>query len=84
MKRTHRAFWAAGWAGMAIGVLLVIAGISAPSEVAALAGGYGLMVIGAAAYLLAGLKLRDRHIRRQLSSATVAAMSGTTAASARS
>jgi hypothetical protein len=75
MKQSHPAFWAAGWAGLAAGSVLVIGSISGPSDIANLAGGYGLMLMGSAAYLLAGLKLRQRGNRR-----LQAAVGGTTAA----
>jgi hypothetical protein len=65
MKRTHPAFWGAGLAGLFTGGLLVILGLTAPADVASLAGGYGLMMIGSAIYLLAGLAIRERVARRQ-------------------
>ncbi|HEY7463168.1 MAG TPA: hypothetical protein VH987_01845 [Candidatus Limnocylindria bacterium] len=64
MKKTHPAFWGAGWAGAFTGSLLVIVGMTYPADVARMAGGYGLMMIGCAVYLLAGLKLRERIVRR--------------------
>ena len=65
MKKTHPAFWGAGWAGVLTGAALVTGALSGPSDVSELAGGYGLMIIGAALYLLAGLKLRE-HVGRRL------------------
>jgi hypothetical protein len=64
MNKTHPAFWGAGWAGMFTGALLVVISVSAPADVASLAGGYGLMLIGSALFLLAGLKLRGRSAQR--------------------
>lgn len=64
MKTTHPAFWGAGWAGLAVGGALTIFGLTSLSEVASLAGGYGLMMMGTAVYLLAGLKLRERLMER--------------------
>jgi hypothetical protein len=64
MKTTHPAFWAAGLAGVAFGTALVIVGATTSSEVARLASGYGAMLMGAAIYLLAGLKVRQWVGRR--------------------
>ena len=64
MKNTHPAFWGAGWAGLAVGGALTLFGLSSMSDVASLAGGYGLMLMGTAVFLLAGLKLRERVIER--------------------
>jgi hypothetical protein len=64
MKRTHPAFWGAGLAGTFTGTLLVMAGLTNPSDIGGLAGGYGLMMIGSALFLLAGLKLRERLVDR--------------------
>ena len=64
MKQTHPAFWGAGWAGMFTGALLVIGGLTGPADIGGLAGGYGLMMIGSAVFLLTGLKLRERLVER--------------------
>jgi len=64
MKRTHPAFWGAGLAGVFSGALLVIVGLASPSDIGSLTGGYGLMMIGSAIFLLAGLKLRERLVDR--------------------
>jgi hypothetical protein len=64
MKRNHSRLWIAGWAGIAGGALLTVIGVVATDELSRLAGGYGLMIMGAAAYLLAGLGLRDTLVRR--------------------
>ncbi|HET7521570.1 MAG TPA: hypothetical protein VFK61_08560 [Candidatus Limnocylindria bacterium] len=64
MNKTHPAFWGFGWAGVFAGAVLVVIGITNAAEVAQMAGGYGLMMIGSALYLLAGLKLRERLGRR--------------------
>lgn len=64
MKRTHPAFWGAGWAGVAVGALMTVVGLVDPSESAQLAGGYGLMLMGSAVYLLGGLGLRQALARR--------------------
>ena len=64
MKQTHPAYWGAGLAGTFIGALLAVIGMIDPAGVGSLAGGYGLMMIGSAVFLLAGLKLRERLIDR--------------------
>jgi hypothetical protein len=64
MKRTNPALWGAGLAGVAIGTVLVVVGVTGSGEVSGLASGYGTMTFGSALYLLAGLKLRDRLSRR--------------------
>jgi hypothetical protein len=64
MKTTHPAFWGAGWAGLAVGGALTLFGLTSLSSVAALAGGYGLMMMGASLFLLAGLKVRERVMDR--------------------
>jgi hypothetical protein len=64
MKTTHPAFWGAAWAGLAVGGALTVFGLTSLSDVASLAGGYGLMLMGTALFLLAGLKLRERLMER--------------------
>jgi hypothetical protein len=64
MKRTHPGFWGFGWAGLFVGGLLTVLGMVGGSETAQLAGGYGLMMAGAAVYLLGGLSLRRAIARR--------------------
>ena len=56
--------WGAGWAGLAVGVALAAMGIVGSSDVLQLAGGYGVLMAGSAAYLLAGLKVRETLARR--------------------
>ena len=68
MKRTHPAFWGAGWAGLFVGGLLTTLGLTGGGETAQLAGGYGLMMAGAAVYLLGGLGLRQVLARRSQAS----------------
>lgn len=80
MKRTHPAFWGAGWAGLFVGGLLTVLGLVGGSETAQLAGGYGLMMAGAAVYLLSGLGLRQALARRsQASRASMPAMTASRA-----
>ena len=64
MKRTHPAFWGAGFAGMFTGTLLFVGGLTSPIDIGQLLSGYGLMMIGSAVFLLAGLKLRERLVDR--------------------
>jgi hypothetical protein len=64
MNKTHSALWGFGLAGMAAGIVLTVVGFVGAGDVAGLAGGYGVLVIGSASYLLAGMKLRERLGRR--------------------
>jgi len=64
MKTTHPASWGAGWAGVAVGGALTLFGLTSQSEGASLAGGYGLMLMGTALFLVAGLKLRELLLDR--------------------
>ena len=76
MKRTHPAFWGAGWAGMFIGALMVIGGLVDAADIGRLMGGYGLMMMGTAVYLLGGLRvlelLRDRAESNRIRRAAIA------------
>ena len=45
---------------MAVGGALTLFGLTSLDDVASLAAGYGLMLMGTALFLLAGLKLRER------------------------
>ena len=60
MKTTHPALWGAGWAGIAVGGVLTLFGLTNPSDVAPVAGAYGLLLMGTGLFLFAGLKLRER------------------------
>jgi hypothetical protein len=64
MKRIHPAFWGAGWAGLVVGGLVAVIGLMGNTEIARLAGGYGLLLAGTGLYLLAGLGLRRTLARR--------------------
>lgn len=64
MKRTHPALWGAGLAGVFVGTAMTLIGLTSASELAQMAGGYGLMMTGSAVYLLAGLGLRQAVARR--------------------
>lgn len=79
MKRTHPALWGFGWAGLLVGSLLAVLGLVDAGETAQLAGGYGLLMTGAAVYLLGGLGVRGALARRaMLDRARVPAMSRST------
>jgi hypothetical protein len=73
---------------MFVGAVMTTIGVAGSGDVANLAGGYGLMVMGSALYLLAGLRLRERLAQRTVSVAsapsTSVAPSGTVAAAGRS
>ncbi len=64
MKTTHPALWGAGWAGIAVGGVLTLFGLTNPSDVAPVAGAYGLLLMGTGLFLFAGLKLRERLLDR--------------------
>ena len=64
MKRTHPAFWGAGWAGLFVGTLMTLIGLKTSSDLGQMAGGYGLLITGSAMYLLGGLGLRGAFGRR--------------------
>lgn len=55
---------------MATGVVLAVIGIFGANDIAGLAGGYGVLVIGSAGYLLIGLKIRERLGHRLPATAT--------------
>jgi len=79
MKRTHPALWGFGWAGLVVGSLLAVLGFVDGGEVARMAVGYGLLMAGAAVYLLGGLGVRRALARRaMLDRARVPAMSRST------
>ncbi len=60
MKRTHPGLWAFGWFGIAVGAAMSLIGLVGQSELTGLTGGYGMLVLVAAVYLLGGLALRGR------------------------
>jgi hypothetical protein len=75
MNRTHPGLWTFGVAGLVGGVVLTAIGVVGAGEIGSLAGGYGVLMIGAAAYLMIGLKLRARLGRRTPAVATSTAIS---------
>ena len=52
--------WAATWTSLAGGGLLLLGGLVTGSELGSMFAGYGLLIGLAAAYLGAGLAIRDR------------------------
>jgi len=70
MNKTHPATWGFGLAGLSIGIALTAIGLFGTHEVASLATGYGLMTVGSAVFLLAGLTVRERIGRRTPAVAT--------------
>jgi hypothetical protein len=72
MKRTHPALWGFGWAGLFVGSLLTVFGLVDGGEVAQMAIGYGLLMTGAAVYLLGGLGVRRALARRAMLARAVA------------
>jgi hypothetical protein len=59
MSNTSPKLRVCGWAGTVLGASLTGLGLLVPGELSGLIGGYGLMTLGAALYLVAGLRLRD-------------------------
>jgi hypothetical protein len=72
MKRTHPALWGFGWAGLFVGSLLAVFGLLDGGETAQMAIGYGLLMSGAAVYLLGGLGVRRALARRAMLARAVA------------
>jgi hypothetical protein len=72
MKRTHPALWGFGWAGLFVGSLLVVLGLVDSGELAQMTIGYGLLMSGAAVYLLGGLGVRRALARRAMLARAVA------------
>jgi hypothetical protein len=65
MNQRHSMLWIAGWAGLVGGGFLALIGVISADDLARFAGGYGLMTMAAAAYLLLGLGLRNALGRRR-------------------
>ena len=59
----HR-LWSVAVAGLALGGLAMVGGTAVGGEVGPLTAGYGLLVVLAALYLVAGLAIRERAWRR--------------------
>ena len=60
----RQSMWSVALAGLGFGSLSMVGGTAIGGEVAPLAVGYGLLVVLAAGYMLAGLAIRERVWRR--------------------
>ena len=60
----RQSMWSVALAGLGFGSLSMVGGTAIGGEVAPLAVGYGLLVVLAAVYMLAGLAIRERVWRR--------------------
>jgi hypothetical protein len=56
----RQSLWSVALAGLGFGSLSMVGGTALGGEVAPLAVGYGLLVVLAALYLIAGLAIRER------------------------
>jgi len=56
----RHSLWSVALAGLGFGSLSMVGGTALGGEVAPLAVGYGLLVVLAALYLIAGLAIRER------------------------
>lgn len=59
-----RGFWIIGFAGLTLGVVSMFGGTAAGNGIGNLVAGYGMLVVLASLYMLAGLAIRDRAWRR--------------------
>jgi hypothetical protein len=59
-----RGLWTIGFAALAFGAVSVFGGITAGGGIGSLVAGYGMLVVLASLYMLAGLGIRDRIWRR--------------------
>ena len=60
----RQSLWSIAMLGLGLGSLAIVGGTAIGGELAPLAGGYGILVLIAALYLVAGLAIRDRVWRR--------------------
>jgi hypothetical protein len=56
--------WTVALAGLTLGVVTMVGGSAAGGSLGPMAVGYGLLVVLAALYMVAGLAIRDRVWRR--------------------
>ena len=56
----RQSLWSVALAGLGLGILAMVGGTAIGGEVGPLAVGYGLLVVLAALYLVAGLAIRQR------------------------
>ena len=59
-----RGLWTIGFAALAFGAVSMFGGTTAGGGIGSLVVGYGLLVVLASLYMLAGLAIRDRVWRR--------------------
>jgi hypothetical protein len=60
----RQSLWSIGVGGLALGTLALLGGTAIGGEIGPLAAGYGILVLVAALYLVAGLAIRERAWRR--------------------
>ena len=60
----RQSMWSVALAGLGLGSLAMVGGTAIGGEIAPLALGYGLLVVLAALYMIAGLAIRERVWRR--------------------
>jgi predicted membrane protein len=60
----RHSLWSIAIAGLALGSVAMVGGTAIGGELGPLAAGYGLLVVVAALYLVAGLAIRERVWRR--------------------
>lgn len=59
-----RGLWTIGFAALAFGAVSMFGGATAGSGIGSMVAGYGMLVVLASLYMLAGLAIRDRIWRR--------------------
>ncbi|HEX7171558.1 MAG TPA: hypothetical protein VF365_03000 [Candidatus Limnocylindria bacterium] len=60
----RQSLWSVALAGLGLGSLSMVGGTAIGGDIGPLATGYGLLVIFAALYMIAGLAIRERVWRR--------------------
>jgi hypothetical protein len=60
----RHSLWSIAIAGLALGSVAMVGGTAIGGELGPLAAGYGLLIVVAALYLVAGLAIRERVWRR--------------------
>lgn len=60
----RQSLWSVALVGLGLGSLAMVGGTAIGGEIAPLAAGYGLLVVLAALYMIAGLAIRERVWRR--------------------
>ena len=67
----RQSLWSVALAGLGLGSLSMVGGTAIGGDVGPLAIGYGLLVVLAALYMIAGLAIRERVWRRVSRATTV-------------